>query len=276
MKRRTFILSVVSAPILAACSRPDKAATSNSGDAGQPVSGDWAIVRHDAEADVLNPLLYTTSNASYAMYGARNSQIFEFLMGYNTKDWTLTEPLLVEAAPTISDDHLIYTFVIKEGIKWHDGQPFTPEDVLFTFKATACPLVDAAPKRSYLTEFADIVQEGRTMRFLMKKPNSFNLDSIANTLAIIPKHVFDPQGLLDGLTYKDMLGPKGKDANAKKFADQFNTHPSNREPVGTGPYKFEKWETGNELVLARNDNYWGKKPYLDKIVFRYIIDYTAA
>lgn len=111
----------------------------------------------------------------------------------------------------------------------------------------------------------------------MGKASVFNVINLANTLAIIPKHVFDSEGLLDGFSYKDIIGPKGRtDAGIKKFSEQFNGHPKNRAPIGTGPFKFEKWETGRELVLVRNDEYWGKRPYLDKIVIRIIQDSPAA
>jgi peptide/nickel transport system substrate-binding protein len=110
----------------------------------------------------------------------------------------------------------------------------------------------------------------------MNQPNAFNVSNIANIVPIIAKHVFDPDGLLDGFSYKDIIGPKGKtDPKIKKFSEAFNKHSANRNPVGTGPFKFEKWDTGKELVLTRNDNYWGKKAYLDKVVLRFIPDATA-
>src|SRR5262249_38852876 len=56
----------------------------------------------------------------------------------------------------------------------------------------------------------------------------------------------------------------------------FNNNPANRAPVGTGPYKFEKWQTGRELVLVRNEEYWGPKPHLDKVFYRIITDSTTA
>src|SRR6516225_8190482 len=131
-------------------------------------------------------------------------------MGYNAKDWHLTEPLLAEAPPEVSDDHLSYTFTIRAGIKWHDGHPLTPDDVLFTFKATMCPLIDAAHFRSYFTDLTDVQIDGRKVRFLMKQPSVFNVANLASIVAIVPKHVFDPEGLLDGLSFKDIIAPKGK------------------------------------------------------------------
>ena len=109
-------------------------------------------MRLEAEPDTLNPLTSTVGVAHYVMWGVNNSQVFELLMGYNTKDWGLTEPLLAEAPPVVSDDHLTYTITIREGVKWHDGRPFTAEDVLFTFKAAACPLADTGHLRSSLSD----------------------------------------------------------------------------------------------------------------------------
>ena len=277
MMRRRLAYSLLCFVLLCACSRPGKTTEAGGVDAGPPVDGDWAIVRFESEPDNLNPLITQLAVARMAINGVNNSQIYEFLMGYNTRDWELTEPLLAEAPPSVSDDHLTYTFSIRDGVKWHDGKPFTADDVLFTFKAVACPMTDTAWARSYLTEIGDIQMEGRTIRFLMNKPNAYNVLNIANLLDIVPKHVFDPEGLLDGFSYKDLTNPKVKsDPKIKKFADQFNAHPAGRAPVGTGPYKFEKWESGREISLVRNDNYWGKKPHLNKIVYRVINDYAAA
>ncbi|PYS15252.1 MAG: hypothetical protein DMG15_05455 [Acidobacteria bacterium] len=277
MARRIVMLPLVFLTFVIGCTRPGTTSENSAADAGQPVQGDWAVVRFESEPDNLNPLITQLATARYALTGVNNAQIYEFLMAYNPKDWDLTEPLLAVAPPAISDDHLSYTFTIRDGVKWHDGRPLTPDDVLFTFKAAACPLADTAWARSFLTDLADIQMDARSMRFVMSKPNVYNVSNIANVLAIIPKHVFDAEGLLDSFSYKDIIGPKGKsDPKIKKFADQFNAHAANRAPVGTGPYKFERWDSGRELVLTRNEDYWGKKPYLDKIVYRIITDYTAA
>jgi peptide/nickel transport system substrate-binding protein len=275
--RRLVLPWILTLSVLA-CSGPDQTRENTTADAGQPVQGDTVIVRFEVEPDSLNPITHVTSVGHYTLWGAKNSQVYELLMGYNTKDWDVTEPLLAEAPPTVSEDRLLYTINIREGVKWHDGKPFTAEDVLFTYKATAAPLTDAAGMRSYLTDLADIEVQGRTIRFVMSKPNVYNeRNVVTNILPIMPKHVFDEKGLLDAFSYKDIIGPKGRtDAKIKEFAEQFNKHPAGRAPIGTGPYKFEKWESGREIVLTRNEDYWGTKPYLDKIVYRIITDYTAA
>ena len=147
MTRRTIIFSFLALAFLAGCGRPGPTSEKGGADVGQPVQGDWVIVRTETDPDNLNPLISQQATARYVMGGVNNSQIYEFLMGYSTKDWDLTEPLLAEAPPDISADHLTYTFKIRDGVKWHDGKPFTADDVLFTFKAVACPLTDTAPLR---------------------------------------------------------------------------------------------------------------------------------
>jgi peptide/nickel transport system substrate-binding protein len=139
--------------------------------------------------------------------------------------------------------------------------------------------VDAASKRGYFAELTEVsTPQPRKIQFKFAKPNFLNAVFLGgDTLAVIPKHVFDPDGLLDSLSFKDVIGAKGRsDANAKKFAEAFNKHPAGRAPVGTGPYKFERWDTGKELVVVRNKDYWGKQAYVDRIVYRIIQDRTAS
>ena len=136
--RRRFALSLLVFATLVACGgRPNGKVENSNVDLAHPVKGDWAVVRLEGEPDTLNPLISTLGVARYVMWGVNNSEIYELLMNYNTRDWGLSEPLLAEAPPEVSDDHLTYTIKIRDGVKWHDGQPFTAEDVLFTFKATA-------------------------------------------------------------------------------------------------------------------------------------------
>jgi peptide/nickel transport system substrate-binding protein len=280
MISRKFSLSFVFVclALLLACSSPDKTAENDTAaPAGPPVQGDTIIVRYDSEPESLNPIISSSANAVYAVFGSNYSQIMETMLGYDEKDWSVTKPILAESYPEISDDRLVYTFTVRDGVKWHDGKPFTAEDVLFSAKATAMPLTDAAASRTRITDLDDVqVIDGRKVRFTMRKPYYLNDVQLGNS-SIFPKHIFDAEGLLDGFSFKDVTGAKGKsDPKIKKFADQFNKHPNNRAPIGTGPYKFEKWETGKEIVLTRNEDYWGTKPYLDRIVLRIITDNPAA
>src|SRR5258706_16243922 len=97
MKRRIFAILIISLSILSSCSRPDTEANKkSSGDVGKPVSGDWVIVRYEGEPDVLNPVLNNNAYANYVMFGSNSNQIYDFLLAYDTKDWTYSKPILAE------------------------------------------------------------------------------------------------------------------------------------------------------------------------------------
>jgi peptide/nickel transport system substrate-binding protein len=277
MKCRILTLLFIGA-VLGGCGRAEQTPSRTGSPSGPPAAGDWAIVRYDSEPDSLNPINSTTTNATYVEYGVNFSNVFETLLQYDPENkWSFTNPLLAETYPEISQDHLTYTFAVKDGIRWHDGKPLTPEDFVFSAKAAVCPGVDDAAVRSTISDLVNAeILDGRKIRFTVRKPYFLN-DVQLGSIPVVPKHVYDPEGLLDKVTFKDLLTPNTAAApNIRKFADQFNKHPNNRQPIGTGPYKFERWETGKEITLVRNEDYWGRKPYLDKIVIRIIQDATAA
>ncbi len=278
MKRPTVSLLILILMVMLGCSRPDKAATAGGAVEGPPANGDWIIVRFEAEPETLNPVVSTTAVSTYIVGGANNSNIYESLLQTDSSDWSKLLGRLAESRPEVSDDHLTYTFTLRDGVKWHDGKPFTAEDVVFTFKSVVSPSVDSAPLRSYLTDLKSVEQvDSRKVRFTVSKPYFMNEIVLGQFIDIVPKHVFDPQGLLDGLQFADIVGPQGRtNTKLKQFGEQFNKHANNRSPIGTGPYRFEKWDTGKEVVLVRSEDYWGKKGFVDRIVYRFILDNTAA
>src|SRR5262249_40834431 len=75
----------------------------------------------------------------------------------------------------------------------------------------------------------------------------------------------------------DLRNPKvAQDPALKKFGEEFGRAAANRAPIGSGPYKLEKWQPGQEIVLVRNADYWGEKPHLDKVVYKVIPDAPTA
>ena len=242
-----------------------------------PVEGDWLVLAFEAEADKLNRVLSTNAYTGYIMEGSMGSMVAEYLLGYDPETWRVEKPLLAESYPEISEDHLTYIFTLREGVRWHDGEPFSAEDVLFSIKATMNPFADSAELRGYFADLANVVVEGRTIRFEMSQPYWLNADMLGSTLPIVPKHVYDPEGVLDQYSYADILtASERNDETLRAWGEAFNRHPANRSPVGTGPYRFESWDSGSELVLVRNEDYWGENAYLDRIVIRFITDATAA
>ena len=277
MNRQICGLLLIGIVFVAGCGGPGPTAGPVTGDAvGNPVQGDWLVLSYEAEADNLNRIISSNAYTGYIMDGAMGSMVGEYLLTYNPETWRVDVPLLAESYPEISEDHLTYTFTIREGVEWHDGEPFSAEDVLFSIKAMMNPFADSASLRGYFADLADVEVEGRQVKFEMSKPYWSNDEALGGTLAFVAKHVYDPDGVLDNYSFADIIAPAASnDATLREFGDAFNTHPANRDPVGTGPFKFESWESGSELVLVRNDNYWGEKAYLEKVLIRFITDDTA-
>jgi peptide/nickel transport system substrate-binding protein len=144
-----------------------------------------------------------------------------------------------------SADSLTYTFYLRHGVKWHDGKPFTGEDVKFTFDRIMDEQVRAASVRATLEPFIASYRLVKPDRFeiVCKRPSPWFLVNIAD-VSILPAH----------------LMRKG----------DLNKHPLLRKPVGTGPYKFKRWDTGRRIELERFDDYWGTKPRIGRLSYRII------
>ncbi|MBS2029073.1 MAG: hypothetical protein JST54_14315 [Deltaproteobacteria bacterium] len=155
-----------------------------------------------------------------------------------------------------SPDHLTYTFHLRQGVKFHDGAPFTAKDVVATFDKLMNPKVNAQSMRALvegLTSWKAL--DPYTVEFKFKEPFYLALRQLAASVPIMPASI------------------------EKLSAEEFNTQaPINRAPNGTGPWRFEKWTTGQEIAFVRNDAYWDdtRKPHLDKLVFRVVGDVDAA
>ncbi len=203
------------------------------------------ILSLPTEADTLNQITSTNASSSYIYHGALGSLLGEFLLGYDPETWRAEKPLLAESYPEISEDNLTYTFTLRDGVQWHDGVPFTYEDVLFSVKVMMIPFVDSASLRGYFVDLADVNVDGRRVSFRMSRPYWMNDNVLGFNLPILPKHVYDPGGILDGYSYPDIISSVARDDDIlRSFGERFNRHPANRQPIGTGPYRFENWESG--------------------------------
>ena len=210
----------------------------------EPVEGDWLIYNLGAEPGTLNPITATDAYESIVNSG----KIYETLVKRDNKTLEII-PLLAESWE-VSEDKLTFTFHLRRGVKWHDGYPFTAHDVVFSYEKIMDPEVDAPHLRAYYKDIKSIEAiDDYTVRCSYSKPYFLALE-FCGGIPIVPKHVFE----------------KG----------DFNTNPAGRAPVGTGPYRFVKWNTGEEIILDRNEDYWGKKPYIKGIVFKIISDPTVA
>jgi len=203
--------------------------------------GDWLVWALGAEAETLNPV---TSRDLYGLYICWRN-IFEGLMEYDSDTLEL-KPKLAKKCE-VTDGGLTITFTLRDDIYFSDGLPVTAEDVKFTYDTIRDPKVDAAKWAQYYMDVKTVeVLDPKTIRFRLANVYFKMLDYVSFVdIGILPKHIYQ---------YKEGM--------------EFNNRRS--EPVGSGPYVFEKWEVGREVVLARNERYWGQKPCLKKLVFRFM------
>lgn len=257
-------------------------ATSESDVAGDPVAGDWIVIHQLSDPHGINP--YVTSDAGAS---AMADRVFQKLLG---QDFLTTElyPVLAEARPLVSDDHLTYTFTLKQGITFSDGKPLTANDVVFSFKAIANPLIaDAAALRNYYESVKDVVATTPTTVVITMSQPYFLAEYFLGSLWIMPKHVLDPKGLTDKYTFAETKSIDAAQANPamKEFADWYGSEEVRRDPklnIGSGPYAYEEWKTGESVTLRRNDAFWAKgkdawnPAYADKLVYKVINDRNSA
>jgi peptide/nickel transport system substrate-binding protein len=157
-------------------------------------------------------------------------------------------PVLAAEVPDIENgglapDGLSVTWKLKPGVQWHDGQPFTADDVVFNWEYAADPATAATTIGSYQGITAEKVDQ-LTVRVRFQKPTPFWADAFVGSRGmIIPKHLFD--------SYK---GSASRDA------------PANLKPVGTGPYRFVDFKPGDLVKGERNPSYHEpNRPYFDTI-----------
>lgn len=140
----------------------------------------------------------------------------------------------------------IIRFTLRDGVRWHDGAPFTSADVAFTCRAIMDEKV-ASPRRSDFELVSSVeTPDPQTVVVRYKKPFSPALLSWMG--AILPKHLL---GKLD----------------PSKWPEAYN-----RSPIGTGPFMFGSWKTNEFVRLVRNPDYFLGSPWLDSIVFRVLPD----
>lgn len=169
--------------------------------------------------------------------------------GLLTFDYDLNPQPLLATEWSVSDDHLQYTFKLREGVKWHDGVDFTSADVAFSILR----LKEAHPRGRITYQNVVEVQtpDPLTAVIVLSKPAPFLIAAQSSSESpIVPKHKFESLPPADGQTL----------ATA----------------IGTGPFKLTEWVPGSHLIFDRNPAYWDTgKPYLDRLILRIITDPTA-
>lgn len=213
-----------------------------SGETGQTAKAEKILIyARGADSSSLDPAFVDDGESSKVM-----NNIYDNLVKYNPGATTVG-PALAKSWST-SDDGKVWTFHLRQGVKFHDGSDFTADDVVFSVQRQM-------PGHQYYSEdmpYASFTfdpnviekveaTDKSTVVFTLKTPYAPFLRNLAMGLAapIISKAAYE----------KD---PKG-----------FGEH-----PIGTGPFKFVKWDKEQSIVLEAFDQYWGGRPLVDKVVFK--------
>lgn len=236
-------LEPTKAPAAPAAAAPTKAPatepTKAPGAAGTPKMGGTLKMAIYQEPGNLNPFLNTQTVGSVV----RNT-IFNGLVRANEKGEYV--PDLAAEVPTtqnggVSADGKTVTFKLRKDVKWHDGKPFTAADVKFTFDV----IMDAANPVTSRSGYRDIetftVKDDATIELKFK---NFYAPFVTLFGAILPAHPFGGTTAIEKSDF-------------------------NRKPIGTGPFKFVEWVSGDHITVAKNPDFYVKgKPYLDQVIFR--------
>jgi len=183
----------------------------------------------------------TTGGAAAAIREVTYANIFEGLTRLDQ-----TGSVLPDLAKSwdISADGLTYTFHLQSGVKFHDGTPFSADDVKFSLDRARDPKSTNAQKQLFASIASVDVVDPATVKVTLSKPQGDFLYDMGWGDAVI-------------------VSPKSADKNATN-------------PIGTGPFKFVDWVKGDHIDIAKFDGYWGTPAKLDKATFKVIADPTAA
>ncbi|MEO1555951.1 MAG: ABC transporter substrate-binding protein [Pseudomonadota bacterium] len=187
------------------------------------------------------PHLDPTSAAAGAIDSVLYSNVFEGLTRF-MGDGSVV-PGLAESWE-ISDDGLVYTFSLREGVTFHDGTTMDAEDVKFTLDRILDEESANAQKALYAAISGVEVIDPATVRITLSEPNGNMLFNLAWGDAVI-------------------VAPESIE-NIKQ------------QPIGTGPFKFDSWTQGDSIKISQYADYWGEQPALTQATFKFISDPTAA
>jgi peptide/nickel transport system substrate-binding protein len=139
----------------------------------------------------------------------------------------------------ISDDELEWTFTLRDDVQWHDGEPFTSEDVKFTYELLLEN--ELGMYSGYLGGITEILTPDETTVVIRTEQPKANM--LLNSCPILPAHIW-----------------------SEVSPDEYDTWP-NSSPVGTGPFKFEEFRPGEYLKLSASDETFHGRPGIDELIF---------
>lgn len=187
---------------------------------------------------------YTRINPAMDEHGEINILLFNGLTAHDGANQVI--PGLAKSWE-FDEEAFKYTFYLEEDVKWHDGEPFTADDVKFTIESIMDPENGSENAPNYEDVEEIEVIDDYTISFWLSAPNVAFLDYM--TMAVLPEHLLAGENMQE--------------------SDFF------RNPVGTGPYKLAEWDEGQAIVLEKNEEYFKGEPNIDEIIFKIVTDDNA-
>lgn len=234
-KMKLVALLLAAVLLLAGCGGAGKETTTGDDEATPP--RDTLIVGMDREPAGLDP---TTSHVTTAVMIYYN--IYDTLLAFDNE--MKIQPCLATSYNQLDD--VTYKFNLREGVKFHNGEELKSSDVLFTFKR----LYDIPAAQGQVS---------------MIDPDGFECPD-DYTFILKTKEPWSALPAQICSSYMNILNEKAVTEAGEDY---------NRNPVGTGPFKFVSWTAGDSIVVERFDDYWGEKALLSKINFRIITEATS-
>lgn len=239
MKVSRIIAVAVAVAVLAGCAKKkeDAAGEAAPSSSSAPAYGDAFV--EGSIGDVSGFLTAVTSDsASHTAAG----YVFNGLVRYD-KDLKL-EGELAESWEVSPDGRKI-TFHLRKGVTWHDGKPFTSEDVMFTYRK----MIDPNTPTAYAEDFRQVTHASNPdpYTFVVEYEKPFAPALASWGMHVLPKHLLEE--------YPDI-----------------SRSPANKKPVGTGPFRFVEWKTGEKTVFEANPDYFEGRAYLSRVITRVIPD----
>lgn len=233
VRRRSFLGGLAASTAILALGAPARVLAQERKAGGVLTTPAWPA------PTVLNSAISTAGPESFI-----GPKMFDGLLAY---DFGLVPRGQLAASWEVSADGTRVTFNLREGVKWHDGAPFTSKDVAFTF-LNVLKVIHGRGKTTFSGLLDVETPDELTAIFVLETPNAAMMRALdSRESPILPAHIYE-----------------GTDIPA---------NPANTAPIGTGPFKLAEYEVGSHLVLAKNEDYWDAGfPLLDRIVIQFIAD----
>lgn len=242
MKKRivsVLLCFAMSVAMLAGCGGSDKKEETqeNKKEATTSVAGADGVFTYAIGGDTGNTLNPLTADDRY---GLMTCHLVYSPAYYINADGSVN--YIIADSMEASDDGLVYTMKVKEGLKWSDGEPLTADDIVFSYDSMNAEgtnlYVDGQPIK---VEKVD----DTTVTFTLPSVSASAFEMLSSEVSILPKHFFDGRGSFDVNMLEEVV-------------------------IGSGPYKLEEYVTGQYLKFVKNPNYGLGEANIDTIVFKVI------